>query len=61
MGCTKAQLILIIEYIERHVDGKMKSLGIDRERRERVLQEIEKIKQNIVEYGIAEIQRELGL
>lgn len=61
MTCTKAQLLLFIEYIERCIDSKMRKLGLSREHRQQILLEIEKTKQNIIEYGIQEIQRELGI
>gem|GEM_PF-2210756 len=61
MSYSQAQLVLLIEYIERQVDTKMKKLGLSKQFRQQVLLEIEKIKQTIIEYGLEQIQRELGI
>ena len=61
MSCSQAQLALLIEYIERRIESKMKKTGLNKQTRQQILLEIEKIKQNIIEYGIEQIQRELGI
>lgn len=61
MSCNQAQLALLIEYIERRIESKMKKTGLNKQTRQQILLEIEKIKQNIIEYGIEQIQRELGI
>ena len=61
MSCSQAQLALLIEYIERRIESKMKKTGLNKQTRQQILLELEKIKQNIIEYGIEQIQRELGI
>ena len=61
MSCTQAQLVLLIEYIERKIEYKMRQLGIPSDCIRKTIIEIEKIKQTIVDYGLAEIEKELGI
>ncbi|OYT38555.1 MAG: hypothetical protein B6U89_05655 [Desulfurococcales archaeon ex4484_58] len=61
MGCEKAQLVLIIEHVERRLESKMKRLGIPENQRREVLMEIERIKNTVIKYGIEQIQRELKM
>jgi len=61
MNCTRAETALLIEYIERQLDAKMKKLGLDKNTRDQILIEIEKIKETLIEYGLDEIRRELGI
>ncbi len=61
MSCTQSQIILLLEYIERKVENKLKKLGIPENKRRETLMEIEKIKQSIIEYGLTEIEKELGI
>ncbi len=60
MSCSQSQLVLLIEYIERKLDSKLKKMGIPRDKIREALMEIERIKQSIIEYGLAEIEKELG-
>jgi len=61
MSCTQAQLVLLIEYIERRLENKMKQLAIPSEKIRKTIMEIERIKQTIIDYGLAEIEKELGI
>ncbi len=61
MSCTQSQLVLLLEYLERRVENKMKKLNIPKDKIHETILEIEKVKQSIIEYGLAEIERELGI
>jgi len=61
MNCTRAETALLIEYIEREIETKMRKLGLDHNTRNQILLEIEKIKQTLIEYGLTELRRELGI
>ena len=61
MSCTQAQLVLLIEYIERKIEYKMRQLGIPSEKIRKTVIEIERIKQTIIDYGLEQIEKELGV
>ena len=61
MSCSQAQLVLLIEYIERRLEHRMKQLGIPSEKIRKTIMEVERIKQTIIDYGLAEIEKELGI
>ena len=61
MSCTQAQLVLLIEYIERRLENKMKQLGIPIEKIRKTIMEVERIKQTIIDYGLEEIEKQLGI
>ena len=61
MSCTQAQLVLLIEYIERRLENKMKQLAIPSEKIRKTIMEIERIKQTIIDYGLEEIEKQLGV
>ncbi len=61
MSCTRSQIVLLLEYIERKISLKMKELKIEEKKRNQLILEVEKVKQNIIEYGLAEIEKEIGI
>ncbi len=44
MSCNQAQLALLIEYIERRIESKMKKTGLNKQTRQQIIYEIEKVK-----------------
>ena len=61
MSCTQSQIVMLLEYIERRISNKMKRLGLSDKIKREIIMEIEKIKQNIIEYGLSEIEKQLGI
>ncbi len=61
MSCTQVQLILLMEALERRLETRMKRLGIEKEKRIQTLMEVEKIKQTLIEYGLDELSKQLGI
>ncbi|WFO75645.1 hypothetical protein J4526_01825 [Desulfurococcaceae archaeon MEX13E-LK6-19] len=55
------KVVLLVEYIQRKVDDKLRELKIPDEIRQKINYEIEKIKQTLIEYGLAQIEKELGI
>jgi len=60
-SCSQAQVIMLVEYIERRIDEKMKKLGIPEDKRLKIIMEVERIKQTLIEYGLAQLTKELGI
>jgi len=61
LSCSQAQLVLLIEYIERRLENKMRQLGIPIEKIRKTIMEVERIKQTIIDYGLEEIEKQLGI
>ena len=54
-------MVLLIEYIERRLENKMRQLGIPIEKIRKTIMEVERIKQTIIDYGLEQIEQELGI
>jgi len=52
---------MLIEYIERKIDEKLRSMKAPEDIRKQTIMTIEKIKQTIIEYGLIQIEKELGV
>ncbi len=60
-SCSQAQVVMLVEYIERRIDEKMRRLEIPENKRLKIIMEVERIKQTLIEYGLAQLTKELGI
>ncbi|RLG01433.1 MAG: hypothetical protein DRN49_01315 [Thaumarchaeota archaeon] len=61
MSCSKAQVVILLGYLERKVDEILRDFNVNERIREEVAEFFESVKLRFEEYGFAEIERELGL
>ncbi|OYT57440.1 MAG: hypothetical protein B6U76_00930 [Desulfurococcales archaeon ex4484_217_2] len=61
MSCTKAQVVVLIGYLERKVDEILRNLNVSENIRREVAEFFEDVRVRFEEFGFAEIERELGL